>query len=188
VFIQTQDTPNPNTLKFIPGRVISDQEGVNFSTPEEAAYGTQLASQLFEIDGVTNVYIHKDFISITKEDAKSWDPLKTFVLACLIDYFVLHEKVEFVGKKTTPPDDTAPSDDISKEIKDLIDSRVRPAVAMDGGDITFERFSQGVVYLKLKGACSGCPSSSLTLKDGIENMLKYYIPEVEFVEAVPTTD
>jgi len=186
VFIQTESTPNPAALKFLPGRVVVSSGTVDFPTPEAAA-SSPLAHELFSITGIVGVFYGNDFISVTKSDDFDWDSLKPLIFECLVNYLSVNDTIE-VRK---PSDLTKPvesreedSDSIEVEIKELLDSRVRPAVAMDGGDIIFERFEKGIVFLRLQGACSGCPSSTATLKNGIENMLRYYIPEVTEVQAV----
>ena len=180
MFIQTEETPNPATLKFMPGRIIIEDTTAEFTTLEEAS-GTPLARQFLEIEGIKSVFFGSDFITITKSEKQDWFNIKPLILEHMVNYFATHEKISVAQKASTEHVD---EDDIVKEIRELIDSRVRPAVAMDGGDIIFERFENGVVYLKLQGACAGCPSSSATLKSGIENMLKYYIPEVQEVRPI----
>lgn len=179
MFIQTEATPNPATIKFIPGRVVLSEGTLNCTNPEDAKQAP-LAKRLFEIEGIDGVFFGPDFITVTKADSKDWSTLKPPILETLVHYFVTHETVEFypAGHDSSDTDD-----DISKEIKELLNSRIRPAVAMDGGDIVFDRFEDGVVYLHMQGSCSGCPSSTVTLKSGIENMLRYYIPEVKEVRS-----
>jgi Fe-S cluster biogenesis protein NfuA len=178
MFIQTEATPNPATIKFIPGRVVLSEGTLNVTSAEEASRAP-LAKRLFDINGINGVYFGADFITVSKTEDQDWFALKPQILETMVHYFVTHETVEVhQGPKAASADDT---DDITNEIKALLDSRIRPAVAMDGGDIVFERFEDGVVYLHMQGSCSGCPSSSITLKSGIENMLRYYIPEVKEV-------
>ena len=186
MFIQTEQTPNPQTLKFLPGKVVMDQGTAFYQTIDEAE-DSPFARRLFAIDGVKGVFFGSDFITITKSDAYEWQVMKPSVLGGIIDHFNSEDKtvekdVEKEAKKSfqTNEDDS----DIVKQIKELLDTRVRPAVAMDGGDIIYNDFADGVVYLKMQGACSGCPSSTATLKMGIENMLKHYIPEVQEVRPV----
>ncbi len=185
MFIQIEETPNPATLKFLPGRTILEQETLEFPSIESAD-SCSLAQELFAIEGVSRIFIGKDFVSVTKQKASEWIILKPSVLQAMVNYFALHEKVQLlpVKDRSSAEDVDVSEDEVVKEIQDLLNNRVRPAVAMDGGDITFEKFEDGIVYLRLKGACSGCPSASATLKGGIENMLKYYIPEVSEVRAV----
>ncbi len=186
MFIQTEQTPNPQTLKFLPGKVVMD-EGTAFYQNIDEARDSPFAKRLFAIDGVSGVFFGSDFITITKSDAYEWEVMKPSVLGGIIDHFnsgdiTVEKEVEKEAKKSlkTNEDDS----DIVKQIKELLDTRVRPAVAMDGGDIIYDDFADGVVYLKMQGACSGCPSSTATLKMGIENMLKHYIPEVQEVRPV----
>lgn len=184
MFIQTEETPNPATLKFLPGRPVMESGTANFPTPESAGH-TPLAHNLYGIKGVCCVFFGSDFISVTKADNAEWFAIKPLILESLATYFMTHEKVkvQFLQDAGTQSPSSSEGDQIADEIKELIESRVRPAVAMDGGDIIFDRFEGGVVYLKMQGACAGCPSSTATLKSGIENMLRYYIPEVTEVRA-----
>lgn len=189
MFIQTQSTPNPNTLKFLPGQDVSPATPYEFTTPEEAG-ASPLAGALFDLTGVQTVFLGADFVSITKATDSDWSHLKPQALAAIMDHFVsgmpvLADLSEGGGAviEDVYEGETA---EIVAEIKELIATRVRPAVAQDGGDIVFKRFevSTGVVQLVLRGACSGCPSSALTLKQGVENLLRHYVPEVTAVEAV----
>ena len=186
MFIQTEQTPNPQTLKFLPGKVVMD-EGTAFYQNIDEAVDSPFARRLFAIEGVSGVFFGSDFITITKSDAYEWQVMKPSVLGGIIDHFnsedkTVEKEAEKEAKKSlqTNEDDS----DIVKQIKELLDTRVRPAVAMDGGDIIYDDFADGVVYLKMQGACSGCRSSTATLKMGIENMLKHYIPEVQEVRPV----
>lgn len=181
MFIQTEQTPNPSTLKFIPGEVVLTAGTADFPNAE-AAKRSPLASRVFKVEGVRGVFFGHDFISVTKNDDAPWDVVKPGVLAGIMDHYLSGQPVirEEAPQATSSTQDTG----VVKEIKELIETRVRPAVAQDGGDIEFDSFQNGVVYLRLRGACAGCPSSTATLKSGIENMLKYYIPEVESVEPV----
>tara|TARA_Y100000768_G_C23991067_1_gene693123 strand:- start:8446 stop:8997 length:552 start_codon:yes stop_codon:yes gene_type:complete len=183
MFIETVSTPNPNTLKFIPGCDVlpgSTREYKNSKEAEESP----LAAKIFLIDGVSGVFFSDDFITVTKS-AYEWPQLKPIILGEIMDHFLSNKPI-IVGvshEKQEEFFDPKDSDTVDK-IKDLIQTRVRPAVAHDGGDITFQGFKSGTVYLNLQGACAGCPSSTMTLKNGIENLLKHYIPEVMEVEAV----
>jgi len=186
MFIQTEQTPNPQTLKFLPGKVVMD-EGTAFYQNLDEAGDSPFARRLFDIDGVSGVFFGSDFITITKTDEYEWQVMKPSLLGAIIDHFNSEDKTvekdlekESKNSLQTNEDDS----DIVKQIKELLDTRVRPAVAMDGGDIIYNDFADGVVYLKMQGACSGCPSSTATLKMGIENMLKHYIPEVQEVRPV----
>ncbi|NQU56721.1 MAG: NifU family protein [Rhodospirillales bacterium] len=186
MFIQTEGTPNPATLKFLPGCDVMNatgQGGANFTDAEMAAR-SPLALRLFEQEGVNGVYLGGDFITITKTDDKEWETLKPLLLGAIMEHFTAGKPVIEGASDADDDDDDAADGSIEAQIKELIETRVRPAVAQDGGDIIFHSFEDGVVYLTMQGACSGCPSSSATLKHGIENMLRHYIPEV--TEVRPT--
>ena len=186
MFIQTEKTPNPQTLKFLPGKVVMD-EGTAFYQDVNETHDSPFAKRLFAIDGVNGVFFGSDFITITKNDSYDWQVMKPSVLGGIIDHFDSNDKtVEKSNNGATGSglEKNENDSDIVKQIKELLDTRVRPAVAMDGGDIIFNNFEDGIVYLKMQGACSGCPSSTATLKMGIENMLKHYIPEVQEVRPV----
>lgn len=187
MFIQTESTPNPRTLKFLPGRDVLGTGGRDFSEASAAA-ASPLALSLFAVEGVERVYLGSDFLTITKADQIEWPHLKPHVLAAIMDHFMsgaptLVEEGAGAEAEIAYEGEAA---DIVKEIKEIIEARVRPAVARDGGDITFHSWEHetGVVRLTMKGSCAGCPSSTLTLKQGIENMLKHYVPEVNAVEQV----
>jgi Fe-S cluster biogenesis protein NfuA len=143
-----------------------------------------LAKSLFRIEGIERLFFGSDFISVTKKSAMSWDVIKPLVLGGIMEYFLAHDTVEIKTDGTEPSAASDGDSALVQEIRELIDQRVRPAVAQDGGDILFKKFDDGVVYVQLKGACSGCPSSTATLKSGIENMLRHYVPEVQSVEAI----
>jgi Fe-S cluster biogenesis protein NfuA len=191
MFIQTESTPNPRTLKFLPGRDVLGQGSREYAGAESAE-SSPLAMELFTIDGVERVYLGSDFLTITKREGIEWPHLKPHVLAAIMDHFTSGRPV--LGDADAPVDETDEADivyegeaaDIVKELKEIIDARVRPAVARDGGDITFHSWDheQGVVKLNMRGSCAGCPSSTITLKQGIENMLRHYVPEVNRVEQV----
>jgi Fe-S cluster biogenesis protein NfuA len=176
MFIQTEQTPNPATLKFLPGRDVLGRGTADFPTVETAVR-SPLAQRLSEIEGVTGVFLGADFVTITKEGDRDWYLLKPSILGVIMEHFTAGRPVI---NETAVDDNAAHEDDdeIVAQIKELLDTRVRPAVAQDGGDITFQGFENGIVYLNMKGSCSGCPSSTATLKAGIENMLRHYIPEV----------
>ncbi|MCB9959250.1 MAG: NifU family protein [Rhodospirillaceae bacterium] len=183
MFIQTEETPNPASLKFLPGKSVLGGGTMNF-TDAEAAEVSPLAVRLFQIPGVTNVFFGTDFVTVTKAADKDWFMMKPPILGAIMEHFVSGDPVVREGAaepEAAPTDD----DEVVLQIKELLDTRVRPAVAMDGGDIVFEGFENGIVYLQMHGACSGCPSSTMTLKAGIENMLRHYIPEVTEVRPVP---
>ena len=188
MFIQTELTPNPETLKFLPGRVVM-KEGTVFFQSKAEAQNSPLAKKLFSIDDVTGGFFGSDFITITKNEKSDWQVLKPIVMGSITDNFNSGEdivtKVFIEEKKQSSHSSKTEEDtDIVKQIKELLDTRVRPAVSMDGGDIVYQGFKEGIVYLHMQGACSGCPSSTATLKMGIENMLKHYIPEVKEVRPV----
>ncbi len=180
MFIQTEETPNPQTLKFIPEKlVLSEDLGIRsleFKRNQDAST-SPLAKRLLFVEGIEGVFFSVDYVSITKHESFDWYVLKPVILGLLMEHFINGLPI-YTGNTVEAIDE---SDPIIKQIREIIDTRVRPSVAMDGGDITFESFKDGVVYLKLQGACSGCPSSTATLKSGIENMLKYYVPEVQEV-------
>jgi Fe-S cluster biogenesis protein NfuA len=190
MFIQTEETPNPATLKFIPdGHVVLKNGTAEFKNQKQAETKSPLALQLFTITGVEAVFFGHDFITITKSGNAVWKYLTSEVQAVIMDFFLtgknpMFENQENANAKEASETSSEGDSEIVKQIKELIEIKVRPAVAMDGGDIIFHSFENGVVYLVLKGSCSGCPSSTVTLKSGIENMLKHYIPEVEAVEQV----
>ncbi len=181
MFIQTESTPNPLTLKFIPGVPVM-QSGTLFVTKSEDAKNSPLAETLFRIAGVTAVFLGSDFITVTKHADESWETLKPLLLTSIMDHFVAGKPVVLAAAATGVSSEE--DSELVRQIKELIETRVRPAVAQDGGDIIFRGFHDGIVSLELHGACSGCPSSTVTLKNGIENMLKHYVPEVVAVEAV----
>ena len=183
MFIQTEQTPNPATLKFLPGCTVMESGTANF--PERgAAARSPLAERLFELPEVTGVFLGTDFITVTKNGDSEWHQLKPAVLAAIMEHLTAGRPV-ITGEASEVAGGAAEEDDeIVAAIKELLETRVRPAVAMDGGDITFEDFEDGVVYLHMQGSCSGCPSSTATLKAGIENMLRHYIPEVTEVRAI----
>ena len=183
MFIQTEETPNPATLKFLPGRDVVASGTVDFATRESAAR-SPLADRLFKVDGVQRVFLGQDFVTVTKSDAKDWSVMKPALLGVIMEHFVSGQPVLLGEGAATPAADDAEDDEIVAQIKDLLETRVRPAVAQDGGDIIFHSFEDGVVYLHMQGSCSGCPSSTATLKMGIENMLRHYVPEVVEVRPV----
>jgi Fe-S cluster biogenesis protein NfuA len=184
MFIQTEQTPNPATLKFIPGRVVMASGTASFAEPE-AARGSPLARRLFAIEGVTGVFLGHDFVTVTKSGEIDWYVLKPSVLGAIMDAYMSGEAILEEGFEATPDSTASEEDDeIVGQIKELIDTRVRPAVAQDGGDIIFHGFRDGIVYLHMQGSCAGCPSSTATLRAGIENMLRHYIPEVSEVRPV----
>lgn len=188
MFIQTEITPNPATLKFLPGREVLAGEPRDFRDAE-AARISPLASALFSIEGVAGVFLGADFVSVTKDEATDWTHIKPAILGAVMDHYMSGKPILAEG---------APSAEVSggeeffeqedaetvEVIKELLATRVRPAVAMDGGDITFKGYKQGTVFLHMQGACSGCPSSTATLKSGIENLLRHFVPGVEQVQQI----
>ncbi len=186
MFIQTEATPNPNTMKFLPGQDVLG-EGTAFFTDADNAAKSPLAAALFTISDVRAVFYGSDFITVTKAESATWEVLKPPVLTTIMEHFVSGNPLMQEGPvqaKASERTYSADEQEIVDQIKELIDTRVRPAVAQDGGDIIFHAFEDGIVKLEMHGACSGCPSSTATLKQGIENMLKHYVPEVIAVEPV----
>ena len=185
MFIQTESTPNPATLKFLPGQSVLEMGTADFPTADMA--GTSpLALRLFAVDGVAGVFFGTDFVTVTKADAIEWDHIKPALLGAIMEHYQSGQAVMGEDHKASSGHAEHEGEDgeVVSQIKELLDSRVRPAVAQDGGDITFHGFDRGVVYLHMQGACAGCPSSTLTLKMGIENLLRHYIPEVTEVRPV----
>lgn len=186
MFIQVETTPNPATLKFLPGRQVIEGDGADFAEAKSAGY-SPLAQRLFAIKGVARVFLAADFISVSKGESYEWPQLKAMLLGAIMEHFfsgepALLERPDSSEKEAKPPNDEIAA--VVEQIKELLDGHVRPAVAMDGGDITFHGFERGIVYLTMKGACAGCPSSTATLRLGIENLLRHYLPEVIEVRAV----
>lgn len=186
MFIQTESTPNPLTLKFLPGVEVLGAGNTAFYTSHANAAPSPLAQEMFAVEGVKAVFLGTDFVTITRAEDAEWDALKPHLLTRMMDHFVAGKPIMLDEKEETPSSIAADDSELVVQIKELIETRVRPAVAMDGGDIIFHSFDEGsgVVKLELHGSCSGCPSSSATLKQGIENMLKHYVPEVASVEPV----
>ncbi len=183
MFIETEGTPNPATLKFLPGRTVMAQGTADFAAAE-AAERSPLATALFDLPGVARVFLGHDFITVTKSEALDWQALKPQILGVIVEHLAAGRAV-IAGEEAEADEDVAPEDaEIVSQIKELLDTRVRPAVAGDGGDIVFRGYRDGIVRLHMQGACSGCPSSRATLKHGVENMLRHYIPEVVAVEQV----
>ncbi len=183
MFIETEGTPNPATLKFLPGRDVMGAGTADFATPGSADR-SPLATALFALSGVARVFLGGDFVTVTKSEVTDWQALRPEVLGAIMEHFVAGRPV-MEGASTEVDEDVAPEDaEVVEQIKELLDTRVRPAVASDGGDIVFRGYRNGVVMLHMQGACSGCPSSSATLKHGIENMLRHYVPEVQSVQQV----
>jgi len=184
MFIQTESTPNPATLKFLPGRAVMHAGTADFPN-EAAAASSPLARRIFATGDVAGVFFGPDFVTVTKAEAADWAHIKPAILGAIMDHFQSGEAmVDGEAGAVGHASHDGPDSDIVTQIKDLLDTRVRPAVAQDGGDITFHGFDRGVVYLHMQGACAGCPSSTMTLKMGIENLLRHYIPEVTEVRSV----
>ena len=184
MFIQTEETPNPATLKFLPGQTVLGTGTANFSEGDSTE-SSPMAKKLFGVEGVVGVFLGSDFITITKKEDFLWEHIKPALLGTIMDFLQSGEEILNEGSGEPSHDvHEGPDSKIVKKITDLLDTRVRPAVAQDGGDITFQSFQEGVVYLHMQGACAGCPSSTMTLKMGIENLLKHYIPEVTEVRPV----
>jgi len=183
MFIQTESTPNPATLKFLPGQTVLDAGTADFPTNETAG-DSPLATRIFAISGVAGVFFGTDFVTVTKDDAVAWDHIKPAILGAIMEHYQSGQPVMTGESASGHAAHDGPDGEIVGQIKELLDTRVRPAVAQDGGDITFHGFDRGIVYLHMQGACAGCPSSTLTLKMGIENLLRHYIPEVLEVRPV----
>ncbi len=184
MFIQTEATPNPATLKFLPGRAVMQAGSADFPSPVGAEV-SPLAARIFAVEGVTGVFLGPDFVTVTKAEADEWAHMKPAVLGAIMEHFSSGEPVVAGDEGAVGhASHDGPDAEIVGQIKELLDTRVRPAVAQDGGDITFHGFEKGVVYLHMQGACAGCPSSTMTLKMGIENLLRHYIPEVTEVRPV----
>jgi len=176
MFIQTEQTPNPATLKFLPGRTVMATGTADFPDAD-AARRSPLAERLFDVEGVGGVFLGTDFITVTKDVDKDWHVLKPALLGVIMEHFTAGRPI-LADDADAAAEEAGADSEVVAQIKELLDTRVRPAVAQDGGDIIFRRFEDGVVYLHMQGSCSGCPSSTATLKSGIENMLRHYIPEV----------
>ena len=185
MFIQTESTSNPATLKFLPGQTVLETGTADFPASDTAG-SSPLATRIFAVDGVTGVFFGTDFVTVTKGDGTEWDHIKPAILGAIMELFQSGQPV-IEGEADTAAghaEHDGPDGEIVNQIKELLDTRVRPAVAQDGGDIVFHGFERGIVYLHMQGACAGCPSSTLTLKMGIENLLRHYIPEVVEVRPV----
>jgi Fe-S cluster biogenesis protein NfuA len=183
MFIQTESTPNPATLKFLPGQDVLGTGTADFPEATSAAR-SPLAKAIFATPGVTGVFLGADFITVTKDDTTDWAHVKPSILGAILEHFQSGRPAIEGDAEAAHATQDGPDGEVIDQIKELLDTRVRPAVAQDGGDITFHGFDRGVVYLHMKGACAGCPSSTMTLKMGIENLLRHYIPEVTEVRPV----
>ena len=186
MFIQTESTPNPATLKFLPGHTVLQTGTADFPTIE-SSNKSPLANKIFGVEGVSGVFFGSDFITVTKDENIEWEHVKPAILGLIMEHFQSGAPI-LLEENTTPihAEHHGPDSKIVEQIKELLDTRVRPAVAQDGGDITFHGYEEGIVYLHMQGACAGCPSSTMTLKMGIENLLKHYIPEVQEVRPIAT--
>ena len=182
MFIQTEQTPNPASLKFLPGCEVTGGRAAEFRDAQKARADSPLAARLFLIPGVTGVFLGADFVTVSRADDFDWSLLKPQILGALMEHFSTGQKVLTNEDAADVSED---DDEIVKQIKEILEKRVRPIVAQDGGDIVFGSFEDGIVYLHMHGACAGCPSSTATLKNGVENMLRHFIPEVVEVRAVP---
>jgi Fe-S cluster biogenesis protein NfuA len=184
MFIQTESTPNPDTLKFLPGKAVWPGEALDYAAPDQAG-ASPLARRLFTVEGVTGVFLGADFISVSK-DATPWPHLKPAILGAIMEHYLSGEPAVEAGTVAEAAGEDFDADDAPtvQMIKEILDERVRPAVAGDGGDIVFRGFRDGVVSLSMRGACAGCPSSTMTLQMGIQNLLRHFIPEVQEVRPV----
>ena len=186
MFIQTESTPNPATLKFLPGQTVLETGTADFPNSDAAGH-SPLATRIFAVNGVTGVFFGNDFVTVTKTETVEWEHVKPAILGAIMEHFQSGQPTIAdggAGASGGHAEHEGEDSEIVNQIKELLDTRVRPAVAQDGGDITFHGFDRGVVYLHMQGACAGCPSSTLTLKMGIENLLRHYIPEVLEVRPV----
>ena len=180
MFVQTEITPNPNTLKFLPGKIVSEVGPVEFIDKEKT--NNELVRNILSITGVNMVFLGTDFITVKKNEELIWNDLKHIIISLINDYYI--EGKKSVLNKIEQTDEDIPQDEVVKKINEILDTKIRPAVARDGGDIKFKSFKDGLVKVELKGSCSGCPSSMMTLKQGVQNLLCHYIPEVKNVEAL----
>ncbi|MFL2902238.1 MAG: NifU family protein [Candidatus Pelagibacter sp.] len=180
MFIQTETTPNPNTLKFLPGKIVSEVGPVEFINKDKT--NNELVRNILSITGVNMVFLGNDFITVKKNEELIWDDLKHIIISLINDYYLGGKKS--ILNKTEQVEEDIPQDEVVKKINEILDTKIRPAVARDGGDIKFKSFKDGLVKVELKGSCSGCPSSVMTLKQGVQNLLCHYIPEVKNVEAL----
>ena len=179
MFVQTEITPNPNSLKFIPGKVVSN--GGSFEITQKDNIKNDLVKNILSVNGVEGIFLSKEFISVNKYDGASWDDIKHIIISLINDFYSSGK--EFVINND-PNESTENFDEIEKKIIQILEEKIRPAVAKDGGDIKFKEFKDGIVKVQLQGSCSGCPSSTMTLKKGVQNLLCHYLPEVKQVEAI----
>ena len=185
MIVETEHTPNPNTLKFLPGKKVSEVGPIEF-LKNDKSIKVSLANKILSIEGTVMVFFGEDFITVKKEKNLNWEDLKHSIISEINDYYLQGNEIiiKKSSKKSTSAPDTEYSSDVISKLNEVLDTKIRPAVARDGGDITFKSFKEGVVTVELKGSCSGCPSSIMTLKQGVQNLLCHYIPEVKSVEAV----
>ena len=180
MFVQTQETPNPNSLKFIPGRLVSNNGSFEINDKDEV--NNDLIRNILSINGVTGIFLGEDFLSVNKKENTNWEDVKHIVISLINEFY--SDGKEFIIDKKLNNEKQADLDEIEKQIIKILDTKIKPAVARDGGDIKFKEFKNGVVTVQLQGSCSGCPSSTMTLKQGVQNLLCHYIPEVKEVVAV----
>ena len=180
MFVQTLKTPNPDSLKFLPGQKVSLSGPIEFTIKTQSS--NELIRNILSVNGVTGIFLSDDFLSVNKNSEKEWEEIQHIIISLINEYYSSGKK--FVYEKSQEQENSADLSDIEKQIIKILETKIRPAVARDGGDIKFQEFKDGVVKVKLQGSCSGCPSSTLTLKKGVENLLCHYIPEVKEVLAV----
>ena len=180
MFVQTQKTPNPNSLKFIPGKLVSNNGSFEINNKDEV--NNDLIRNILSINGVTGIFLGEDFLSVNKKENTNWEDVKHIVISLINEFY--SDGKEFIIDKKLDDEKQADFDEIEKQIIKILDTKIKPAVARDGGDIKFKEFKNGVVTVQLQGSCSGCPSSTMTLKQGVQNLLCHYIPEVKEVIAV----
>ena len=180
MFVQTQETPNPNSLKFIPGKLVSNNGSFEINNKDEV--NNDLVRNILSINGVTGIFLGEDFLSVNKKENINWEDVKHIVISLINEFY--SDGKEFIIDKKSDDEKKADFDEIEKQIIKILDTKIKPAVARDGGDIKFKEFKNGVVTVQLQGSCSGCPSSTMTLKQGVQNLLCHYIPEVKEVIAV----
>ena len=180
MFIQTETTPNPNSLKFIPGKAVSNSGQLEVTKKNQI--NNDLIKNLLSINGVTGVFLGKDFLSINKEQNIDWEDIKHIAKSLISEFYLVGK--DFIYDENIKTEDKKEFQEIEKKIIKILDTKIRPAVARDGGDIKFEKYENGIVKVKLQGSCSGCPSSTMTLKQGVQNLLKHYIPEIKEVETI----
>ena len=180
MFVQTQETPNPNSLKFIPGKLVSNNGSFEINNKDEV--NNDLIRNILSINGVTGIFLGEDFLSVNKKENTNWEDVKHIVISLINEFY--SDGKEFIIDKKLDDEKQVDFDEIEKQIIKILDTKIKPAVARDGGDIKFKEFKNGVVTVQLQGSCSGCPSSTMTLKQGVQNLLCHYIPEVKEVIAV----